>query len=62
MPEVTEFGGGYVTVPAFAKLDEKQREREIIKALKTIQKTGGGTFIAGRDGEANRMSMRGSGA
>lgn len=56
VPEVTELGGGYVTVPAFATLDEKQCEREIIKALKAIQKTGCGTYIAAGDGKANRMS------
>ena len=49
MPEVTEFGGGYGNVPAFANLDERKRALEIIKALKAIQKTGCGTFIAGRE-------------
>lgn len=55
-PEVTEFGGGYVNVPAFEGLDEKKRALAIIKALKAIEKTGCGTFIAGRDGKSSRMS------
>lgn len=56
VPEVTEFGGGYVTVPAFAGLDETKRMVAIIKALKEIEKTGCGTFITGRKGDSSRMS------
>lgn len=56
VPEVTELGGGYVNVPAFAGLDERERVRAIIKALKAIQKTGCGTFITGRNGSNSRMS------
>lgn len=56
VPEVTEFGGGSVMVPAFEGLDEKKRALAIVKALKTIEKTGFGTFIVGRNGEKTRMS------
>ena len=56
VPEVTEFGGGYVTVPAFAGLDEAKRTLAIVKALKAIEKTGCGTIITGRKGDNSRMS------
>ena len=54
VPEVTELGD--VMVPAFARLDERKRIFAIVKALKEIEKTGCGTFIAGRKGESSRMS------
>lgn len=56
VPEVTEFGGGSVYVPAFAGLDERKRTLAIIKALKTIEKTGCGTFIPEGNGGNSRMS------
>jgi len=56
VPEVTEFGGGYVTVPAFAGLNEAKRQLAIIKALKAIEKTGCGSFIKAGEGNNSRMS------
>jgi hypothetical protein len=56
VPEVTELGGGYVNVPAFAGLDETKRTLAIVKAMKAIEKTGCGTFLTGRKGNDGRMS------
>ena len=41
---------------AFVLLDERRRAQAVVQAFKAIEKTGCGTFIAGREGARSRMS------
>ena len=56
VPELTELAGDLENVEEFARLDERERARAMIRTFKAIEKTGCGTFIAGREGAASRMS------
>ena len=56
VPELAELAGDFENVEEFARLDERGRARAMIRTFKAIEKTGCGTFIAGRRGAASRMS------
>ena len=56
VPELTELAGDLENVEEFARLDERERARAMIRTFKAIEKTGCGTFIAGRQGVGSRMS------
>ena len=57
VPQVAELTGDCDNVKECAHLDESGRAQAVVRALKSIAKTGCGTFIGGREGDgSSRMS------